>query len=323
MAINTKISQDHIYDSKAFKSFSTSRQPRVKLGSYELLEPSSSPIPKEIWCNVFRFLSPKDLYCGAALTCRRCYIVSQWDCLLLGFSLDQLFPSLRIIGPEVWEKKVDLKKFGLDVTDAPNYDTLEVRRQLIQLYAPGVMLEHLWIQGNPGATILTIPKGLSRANLCKIFEDTYVDYYENDYYENYGQDTSLDKTVEHTYNVIFTNNYLANPQQGLKPGEKFKTSSELECAIPDLTSALTFVTLTLNFYHRTPFTHRSIINAICPTEFFCEVYDIDKGKRYIGLYEGGRSVQVLNAWRHDSRGDDIIAMCKCGEPKSINPEKPQ
>jgi hypothetical protein len=329
MAINTKITQDHIYHSKAFMSFSTSRQPRVMPGLYELLEPSSFLIPKELWCNVFRFLSPKDLYCGAALTCRRCHIVSQSDCLLLGFSLDQLFPSLRIIGPETWKKEVDLKKFGLDVTDAPNYDTLEVRRQLIQLYAPGVILDDPVIlkdtkkvRNNPGATILTIPKGLSCDNLNKI-RDFFCVSYRPYHIKDLWKDTFRYKTVENTYNVIFTNNYLATPQQGLKPGEKIKISSELDCVIPDPLSGVTFITFTA-FYYRMPY-RPSLLDRVCPLMYSCPFYDIDDGRSYTLTYYDSDTVTVQPATKKEVNegywADDIIAMCRCAEPKSINPKK--
>ena len=150
-----------IYESPEFKAFIIAEpfvQRPVPKQCVRPLLAQKTPLDFDVWKRVFTFLQIKDFY-HASATCRQWRTISSDDNLLMTFDLQELFPSLKIIDGPVWEKHWDLKALGLDVSNAPKLDKQKAYFKLKKLYKPKR------IEKCAGVTILTLPKGLSRANL--------------------------------------------------------------------------------------------------------------------------------------------------------------
>lgn len=313
MSINSKISacHDHIYNSADFKDFSTSKQPLTESESCELTQycffrnryiPTEERyIPTEVWLRVFTLLSPTDLYRRASQVCWQWNRISCSDSLLANFGLKELFPSLRIIDAEVWKKSILLENLELDLTEAPSYDTVATRLKLKQLYTPGV------INGNSGATILTIPKGHSIGKcfeLSESFSYKVIVNCEREY--SVGSPASLNsKLANRTYNVILTNDFLIGTLEESIESKK-RILSELGCQLPNLMAAMTCAIMILDV----------LDEPICginkekansqKTQLFCTDTTTSQAKHPISIsiaFEGFNGNRIITLHSSDNRID--------------------
>ena len=219
-----------IYESPEFKAFSTTKHTGEKTASKSNVYPlvkvdKNTHLLPEIWKKVFNLLQLKELY-RMGLVCKNWRIISSDDALLMKFDLQELFPSLKIIDGNVWEKHWDLKALGLDISNAPVLDQREAYFRLKKLYTPGL------IENNAGVTILTLPKGLSRANLPKVFRDIA--------FNHLMRLPGKDQVIEKTRTVMITNNIIKGSR--VKSPKSQQTLLEgIGCNLPDVLTVMTLL----------------------------------------------------------------------------------
>jgi hypothetical protein len=149
-----------------FSSLITSLQHTFGLASrYSAKEVLDTPcLPNEMLGHVFHFLNAEEL-------ARIAPVCSQWNALAasdaVSLSYGIPFPSwLKDIDAEVWEKYVDLKKYGLDLSEVPHVN----RRILTKALKP---LSRK-VEKKMGITNIVIPKGLTLNIVLQIAKDNSV-----------------------------------------------------------------------------------------------------------------------------------------------------
>jgi hypothetical protein len=112
--------------------------------------------------HIFHFLNADEL-AQMAPVCQLWNTLASSDAVSYGIP----FPSwLKDIDAEVWEKYVDLKKYGLDISEVPRVN----RRVLTKALKP--LAEK--VENNMGITNMVIPKGLTLNIVLQIAKDNSV-----------------------------------------------------------------------------------------------------------------------------------------------------
>ena len=147
-------------------------------------------LPDEVFGHIFHFLNAEEL-ASIALVCQIWNTIASSEAL----SYEIPFPSwLKDIDASVWEKHVDLKKYGLDLSVVPRVNRLALTKALKPLSRK--------VENKMGITNMVIPKGLTLNTVLRIAKDNSVPigFIWDEILTNFG-----DIAVEQTRVLFFTN----------------------------------------------------------------------------------------------------------------------
>lgn len=153
-------------------------------------------VPSELWLNIFCFLNAEEVV-GIARVCRL------WNTIAFTSAYSISSPSwLKDIDAGVWEKHVDLKKYGLEISEVP----CENRPALVKALKPLARK----VENNKGITNMVIPKGLTLKKILQIATDKLVPI------QFIGDKILIlfgDSAVEQTCVLFFTNSIFENTRR--------------------------------------------------------------------------------------------------------------
>ena len=163
-------------------------------------------MPTEIVQTIFSFLRPQDLG-------RCCLVSKKWHThakdlkLWQAFDLKRISSQIRTFDVEDWLLYAD-PKLGLDVSDAPPLNNSVVIPQLFKF------LSSCNVEGNPGITLLTVPKNLTLPLLKKFSESplqgqaTHFNSPRFDFLNALLERGSKSQPNAQTYRVIIANGLI-------------------------------------------------------------------------------------------------------------------
>ena len=152
----------------------------------------ASSLPPQLWCDIFCLLNAEEL-AKIAPVCRQWITLASSD----EVSYEIPFPSwLKDIDAGIWSK-LDLKKYGLDLSKVPRVN----RRALTKALKP---LSRK-VENNMGITNMVIPKGLTLNKVLEIANDNSVPirFILDKILTNFG-----DIAVEANSGIIFYKQYF-------------------------------------------------------------------------------------------------------------------
>jgi hypothetical protein len=239
-----------------------------KVSGSQSVELASVYSPKEILCalhlpdevlrHIFHFLNAEELariapICrqwaevassGIAPICRQWAEVASSGKEALPYGIP--FPSwLKDINAEVWEKYVDVKKYGLDISEAPRVNRYALTKALKPLSGK--------VENEMGITNIVIPKGLTLNKVVQIARDNSVLIAVwDEILTNFG-----DSAVEETCVLFFTNNIFEGTRGHTPEQHKLDvTTIGQECGIaiqrPNVRDFMAFLVLTYISSSETP-----------------------------------------------------------------------
>ena len=210
-------------------------------------------LPEEIVLGVLGFLSPIELAkCGEVN--RRWKRLSSDATLWNALDLRKISPLLKVFDGSDWDNLVDLSAYGLSIKDVAPLD----KRKAIPVLKK--FISSLFIEGNAGVTLLTIPKGLTFKKLIKLVGSPKVGNitpfrYIWDPILNEIGDTPVDKT----YRIVIMNNVLEG-SRNLFINDQKALVNQARCEMPKLLEVAVLLVVTFmvsgeRLYNDNPWTY--------------------------------------------------------------------
>jgi len=191
-----------------------------------ILKSSNQTVGKDYFSLVFEFLCPEEL-------AQVSFVGKQWHELALDERIWSIFQEnlseLTVIDGAVWKEYINLEDHKLSISDEPSVNS---RAVISFLYKFGKEIE-----GNGGATLLTLPKGLCLNTLLQLARapkkghaaacrDIWIDA------AFHLQAISTEKT-----NVVLISNNVLKGSRKLSATAQKELASDVGCKIPSVLEA--------------------------------------------------------------------------------------
>jgi hypothetical protein len=220
----------------------------------------TNALPVEVITEVFRFLFPRDVV-QVSYVCRGFYVAASDETsasVWKTYDVKKLFPKLSIIDRGVWERHVDLSRWGLSFEAAAPCPNRKLILNLPRLFAS------LNVEGGAGITLLVMPQGLTFNKLVEINPAAF-EYIWDRIPEVLGE-----IFVERTYQVVITNSVLEE-SRNKSVSQQQALVEKLDCKMPRVLEVSALVILTFisssalsptRLYNDSPWTYTRCIEKL-------------------------------------------------------------